>query len=98
MPAFQLSQKAVQDLYEIGQYTQEHWGKDQRIAYFDRMNRAFSRLAKTPERGRSAQHIRAGYHCYPVEKHIIFYQIKDDTILIIRILHQSMDLPRHLIN
>jgi toxin ParE1/3/4 len=34
---------------------------------------------------------------YPVKSHLIFYKISDnETITIVRILHQSMDIPNRL--
>ena len=34
---------------------------------------------------------------YSIKKHIIFYKEEDNEILIIRILHCSMDIKRHLL-
>jgi plasmid stabilization system protein ParE len=32
----------------------------------------------------------------PIGRHIIFYQVEDQGILVVRVLHQMMDFDRHL--
>lgn len=93
---FKLTKNAYKDLHDIGQYTQKEWGREQRVDYLDRLDNAFFKIAENPGMGRSAEHIRTGYRCYSVGKHVIFYQERSDIILVVRILHQNMDLQRHL--
>ncbi|WP_316252022.1 type II toxin-antitoxin system RelE/ParE family toxin [Paraburkholderia sp. 31.1] len=55
-------------------------------------NRALARGLKT---GRICS-VRAGYWRYTAGSHVIFYQDTDHTLDVIRILHQRMDVDRHL--
>ncbi len=46
---------------------------------------------------RSIDYIKEGYRSTKVKSHVVFYkQQEDDTILIVRILHQSMDCEKRM--
>lgn len=93
MPTFRLTAKAKADLRDIGRYTQQTWGRDQRNRYLTKLDEAFHILAQEPDRGRSCVDIRQGYRKYHVGRHMIFYRRSDaDSIEIIRILHERMDI------
>jgi toxin ParE1/3/4 len=53
-------------------------------------------LGKGTQRSLSAEHIREGYRRSLVGMHVLFFKEAADTIQIVRILHQQMDLPAHL--
>ena len=94
---FHLTRKAYEDLKGIAVYTQENWGKDQRIVYIKMMNDTFYELSDNPDLGRKIDNIRAGYYKYMAGKHLIFYRlVSGNNIEIVRILHQRMDIESHL--
>ena len=41
MTKFRVSKAAANDLYEIGVYTEEYWGKEQRNNYLDDLESRF---------------------------------------------------------
>lgn len=97
MSSFALSQSAKKDVKSIGVYTQKQWGYDQRVLYLTGLNEAFVRLAENPNIGTDCHYIAASLKKHPYKSHIIFYEIQpDQTPLIIRILHKSMDVKSHL--
>jgi toxin ParE1/3/4 len=96
MPRFRLTRKAVDDLRSIGRYTQQTWGTQQRTRYLTQLDQRFAALAETPEMGRSCGEVRPGYRKFPEGRHVIFYRTTADGIEIVRILHEAMDLRRHL--
>jgi len=50
-------------------------------------------LSENPDIGKSCDEIRDGYRKFPQGSHVIFYkQMGSQEILIIRILHKSMDV------
>jgi toxin ParE1/3/4 len=53
------------------------------------------KLAQYPDFGKQRSDIYNGARSFPVEKHIVFYQINDNGIDVARILHQRMDLSKH---
>ncbi|WP_420722477.1 type II toxin-antitoxin system RelE/ParE family toxin [Hwanghaeella sp. LZ110] len=96
MPSYRVTKKAQSDIREIGLYTQQQWGKEQRRAYLQGMEARFERLADSPllaaERGEFDPPVRI----HPYEKHLIVYTAQEDGILIVRVLHESMDVPAQL--
>ena len=93
---FQLANKAYEDLTSIATYTQTTWGIEQRKEYLTRLDQSFRLIADNVGIGRNCDHIRKGYFSHPVGKHLVFYRVEDDTVTIVRILHQSMDVERQL--
>jgi toxin ParE1/3/4 len=96
MPAFLLSEKALEDLKFIGRYTQKAWGREQRNKYLSKLDESFHILSKQPHLGSARDDIRKGYRVYHVGRHLIFYRPKPTVIEIIRILHDRMNVESHL--
>ena len=97
MPGFILTNKAIDDLKEIGRYTQDHWGRDQRNKYLTMLDSCFHHLAANPLKGKDCSYIRHGYRKLNVGAHVVFFrQQSDDTIEIVRILHGRMDVEARL--
>jgi len=97
MNKFALSAKAKSDLIKIAKYTQITWGQAQRNSYLKILDRSFQLLADDPEIGINCDYIREGYRKYPQANHVINYKAqKENTILIVRILHKSIDVNRAL--
>jgi toxin ParE1/3/4 len=96
MPYF-ISQKALEDLDSIWQYTFFQWSEKQADKYYNLLIDKILYLSSNLEAGRKIDHIKTGYRSYGVESHIIFYTVAVNGIItIIRILHQKMDLPNRL--
>jgi toxin ParE1/3/4 len=93
---FQLTNKAYEDLKGIAKYTQATWGVEQRKEYLSRLDQSFHLIAENIGIGMNCDYIREGYHRYPVGKHVVFYKIEEETVFIVRVLHQSMDVERQL--
>ena len=93
MSKFLLSTKAKSDLIKIARYTQLTWGTVQRNDYLKILDSIFQFLADEPELGFNCDYIREGYNKYPQSSHVIYYkEHKVNQILIVRILHKSMDI------
>lgn len=91
-----LSHKAAEDLKNIGRYTEDRWGKDQRNRYLSKMDDGIQTLAKHPLTGQPCDEILSGYRKYHVGKHLIFYTYDPTKIFIVRILHERMDFSAHV--
>jgi toxin ParE1/3/4 len=96
MSAYVLSPRARRDLEEIWNYTADRWGEDQADRYVLRLHRAIETIANDPSKGRSCDHLRAGYRRYSAAAHLLFFRAASDGIEVVRVLHQSMDFERHL--
>ena len=97
MPSFTLTNMAKADLKDIGRYTLNKWGREQRNHYLSILDACFRQLAENPFNGKDCSEIRGGYRKFNVGSHIIFYrQIIYDSIEIVRVLHGHMDVENHL--
>lgn len=97
MRPYLLTTAARKDLVDIGGFTTESWGKRQRDKYLKQLDDAFKLLARQPEIGRDADDIRPGYKKFSQGSHIIFYRAGTESkIVVIRILHNSMDVDQRL--
>ncbi|QRR11759.1 type II toxin-antitoxin system RelE/ParE family toxin (plasmid) [Burkholderia sp. MS455] len=90
-----LTPLAEDDLEDIWAYTFERWSLELAEHYVGELAAAFDRLAAGEWVGRSS---RAGDGCrrYPVGSHVVFYRETTETLDVIRVLHQRMDVDRHL--
>ena len=95
MLPLRMTKKAIQDLKEIGRFTQETWGREQRNRYLSKLDECFEMIAIQPLIGKDCDYIRAGYRKYHVGRHLIFYRKKADHVEIVRILHDRMDVDSH---
>ena len=96
MAGYSLSPAARADLESIWDYTVTHWGEAQAEDYTRKIQAACEALSKGTIITRSAEDIREGYRKVTVGSHVIFFRIQSGVVEIIRILHQSMDVGRHL--
>jgi toxin ParE1/3/4 len=97
MQLFQLSKEAKNDLRSIAAFTENRWGRAQRNFYIKQLDEAFLMLAQSPDLGISCDFIRKGYKKFPQGSHIIFYKHSTSAnILVVRILHKSMDYDSQL--
>ena len=96
MAEFSLRPKAISDLEKIWEYTVETWGEEQAERYVRLINESFRQIADNPSLGRSCDTIREGYRKRGIGRHVIFYRTNDGDIEVVRILHDRMDVNRHL--
>ena len=93
---YRISKKAIADLDEIWLYTVEKWSLDQADRYYSLIFNEIDHICQHPTSGRPMDHVRKGYHASKVKSHLIFYRVVDETIEIIRILHEKMDIDNRL--
>jgi toxin ParE1/3/4 len=96
MSQLRLTPKARADLDAIWDYTVKYWGIEQAEAYLLSLGETMKLLANQPSLGRNIDDIREGYFKFPAASHIFIYRSQPNTIEIVRILHKSMDVERHL--
>ncbi len=92
-----LSPAAHADLERIWDYTRDRWGVDQTEEYLRELQHAIERVAANPRIGRACDEIRPGYRKLAAGSHTLFYRVTaEDIIDVVRVLHQAMDVDRHL--
>jgi len=96
MASYVLSREADRDIEDIAENSTARWGAARAKAYILELHATFERLAAFPSLGRSTSHLRAGYRRMEATRQVVFYQIIEDDILVVRVLHQSMLPDLHL--
>ena len=90
------SKRAERDLKSIYIDTAEEWGVAQADRYASGLENAVTLLADNPDMGRRADEIKPGYRRFEHERHTIFYRKRKADTFILRILHDRMDVNRHV--
>lgn len=101
MSGFSLTAAARKDMLQIGRFAEQKWGKrqerGQRNKYLRQLDDAFRLLARRPEIGKAVDQLKPGYKQLTQGSHLIFYRVSSDNqIVVVRILHNSMDASRRL--
>lgn len=91
-----ISQRARQDIIDIGRYTSRRWGKVKRDAYLQSIDIGLNTILENPGIGRKCDYVLPKYHRFDIGRHIVFYRISADTIQIVRILHEKQDVKSNI--
>jgi toxin ParE1/3/4 len=82
------------DIRAILRYGRKIWGEKRRDAYSEQLNAAIASLTRFPNLGTNRDDISPGLRSIPVGEHVVYYRIGPHSIVIIRILHGTMDVAR----
>ena len=89
------SNAAIADIHAIAAYTVENWGIDQSDRYIRNIRDACQNLASGVWQGRKVD-LLPRYLKYLVGSHMIYLRDEGQRMKVVRILHGSMDAPKHL--
>ncbi len=98
MANYLLSNDAVADLQAIWFYGANQWDITQADKYAIKIDKMCEFLLDNPGVGKNRDEIMTGLKSHSIGSHSIYYVEQKQTILVVRILHQSMDSERHLLN
>ncbi len=90
------SKQADKDIENIHEYTYINFGQKQAHIYSANLFNKIQSIVTNEIRGRNASFIKQNIRKLEVGSHIILYKEQYNSILIVRILHKSMDLQRHI--
>jgi toxin ParE1/3/4 len=96
MAEYFLTNKAVEDLSSIWNYTYKVWSEKQADKYYKQIIDCCRDIAENPELGRYYDEINSNILGYKTKQHIVFYRINQQDIEILRILHVRMDLKSRM--
>ncbi|WP_439185902.1 type II toxin-antitoxin system RelE/ParE family toxin [Carboxylicivirga taeanensis] len=97
MARYELTNKAVEDLNRIWEYTYDTWSEYQADKYYDLLLNSCQDIANNPELGKNYDGITTKLFGLKVNRHIIFYRKSNSNpIEITRILHEQMDLKNRI--
>ena len=93
---FIISEKAVSDLEEIWLYTVQRRSVEQADRYYNLIFDEINYICRNINTGKSMEHVRKGYLASKVKSHLIFFRVLNETVEIVRILHERMDIKNRL--
>lgn len=97
MAEYKLTNKAVEDLSKIWDYTFEVWSEKQADKYYVELISDCVEIAENPNLGKNYEGISNQLLGLKLNRHIIFYRtLEKDYIEITRILHERMDLKKRI--
>jgi len=97
MGGYKITNEAVKDLEEIWIFTNQKWSVEQADRYYNLIIDEIEFLSSNPLSGQSMDHIKDGFRVSKVKSHLVFYKIiNNETIEIIRVLHQRMDVKSRM--
>ena len=84
-------------LVEIWEYTSGTWSDKQADGYVDGLIATVQKLASTRDSWRPVKQRRfKGIYFIRYRHHFIFFKVMTDSLGVISILHENMDLPNRL--
>ena len=95
---YRLTQQAAAELEAIWTYTAETWSVEQADAYTDELTRLFNMIATFPEMAREYREFSTPVRIHTHKSHAIIYMVKNDHVLIVRILGGRQDWQKILLS
>ena len=97
MAKYKLTNKAVDDLTQIWNYTFNKWSESQADKYYQMLLDTCEGVANNSDLGKNYSGVTENLSGFKVGQHIIFYRfIEENEIEITRILHEQMDLKNRI--
>ena len=98
MAKYILTNKAVEDLTEIWNYTFDNWSENQADHYYQMLPDSCQEIAENKIYGKNYEGIIKDLLGISAGRHIIFYRkVSSKSFEIIRILHDQMDLKNRIL-
>jgi toxin ParE1/3/4 len=88
--------EAYRDIEEIFDYTVENWSYNQAVKYVALIDDCINDIAQEKLIGKNYIHSSKDYKTIKTGRHIIFYRFQDKTCIVVRILHEKMDIDNNL--
>lgn len=95
-PKLLLTQRALQDIQGIFDYSVEHWGKRAAEKYLDEIEAGLERVKSQPALLRPEPDLHAALTFYRVNKHLLVCDVRTELIVVLTVVHASMDIPTRL--
>ena len=89
--------RALSDLREIERYSVKEWGRKAADKYLDDIAAALDRLSENPEILHIEPDLIPGLYFYRVRKHILVCDFQGENVIVLTVIHTSMDLPARLV-
>lgn len=87
-----LTDRSLNDIAAIEQYSIEQWGKKTASKYLAQIEDALSLIQENADLLRQVEVFHPILHFYTVNKHILVFDIQPSDIILLTVFHGSMDI------
>jgi toxin ParE1/3/4 len=91
MPTLSIRPLAEADLLDIWDFIAED-SEAKADRFLDVLNQKLQAIAQMPGMGRRREELAPGLRSFPVRNYSLFYQITEDGIDVVRVIHGSRDI------
>ena len=91
-----LTERTLQDLISIEEYSIDNWGKRVANRYLDDIEAALQRISENPDVLREEPNFHKYLYFYRVNKHLLVCDVQTDFVFVLTVLHGNMDIPERL--
>lgn len=96
MKRLELTHIAQADLKSIRRSSGRAWGSERTKCYLADLRDTMKRIVAGTVITRERADLRPGLRMVVSSRHCIFYEENPSRVLVVRVLHDRMDFPRHL--
>ncbi len=83
---------ALTDLLDLWIVIADDHGAERANTFIKKLEKALLTLSKQPLLGRARPELRDNLRAFPVNPYVLFYEPRDDGILLIRVIHGRRDI------
>jgi plasmid stabilization system protein ParE len=91
-----LTRRALADIRAIERYSIAQWGRKPADRYIHDIEAALDRLAQNPALLSQHPEFATGVYFYRIRSHFLVCDYHEKAIVVLTIIHSSMDLPARL--
>ncbi len=92
-----LTERALTDIEAIFAYSVEQWGKRRADKYLDDLEAGLQRIQEQPSLLKPEADLHPALQFYRVNRHLFACDVRPKTIVVLTVLHSSMDIPSRLV-
>ncbi|GAB4532875.1 MAG: type II toxin-antitoxin system RelE/ParE family toxin [Amphiplicatus sp.] len=96
--AYRLSRRAIDDIADCYRFGCERFGREAAEAYLEELRACLKLVGENPHMGRLYEEFVRPVRIHHHGRHYVVYRPQNDAAMILRILHDGMDVKRHLSN
>ena len=92
-----LTRRAIEDLRQIERHSVKEWGRRVADEYLDDVTAALDRISQSPQLLQDDRVGIPGLSFYRIRRHVLVCDYRDNSVIVLTVIHTSMDLPARLL-
>ncbi|MFN9039317.1 MAG: type II toxin-antitoxin system RelE/ParE family toxin [Planctomyces sp.] len=92
-----LTRRAIEDLRQIERHSVKEWGRKVADKYLDDVTAALDRISQSPQLLQDDRVGIPGLSFYRIRRHVLVCDYRDNSVIVLTVIHTSMDLPARLL-